>query len=148
MTSGCRSNLAEIYIPAAPDFDALLTGCYEVCPKLLDEKLPVYGLLPVGQQFNWFWYFDGGNNHDEEYNSTTPIHLPLHGYDEYYLDINYFSDCFANSKPLILREDTICNCDGISITYDGKYYIENCELHYDMTVEFVIILTSMCVSPP
>lgn len=134
MTSGCRSNLAEINIPAAPDFDALLTGCYEICPKLLDEKLPVYGLLPVGQQFNWFWYFDGGNNHDEEYNSTTPIHLPLHGYDEYYLDINYFSDCFANSKPLILREDTICNCDGISITYDGKYYIENCELHYDMTV--------------
>lgn len=118
MTSGCRSQQGEYLIPSAPDFDALLTGCYKVCPALADDPLPAYGLLPVWQAYGWEWFYNYGYSSNAGYATSSPIYLPLHGYDTYWLDVQYNGACNVTSKPLVLEEDTICKCDGITVSYD------------------------------
>ena len=132
--SGCRSELADIIIPAAPDFDALLTGCYEFCSKQLPNMLPAYGLLPTNQTFDWKWFYNNGNDFDDDYAVTCPIFLPLHGLNEYHLDVDYFRDCNASSKPLVLREDSVCTCKNIIANYSYTCYNSGCNIYYDITV--------------
>ncbi|MBR3434370.1 MAG: PKD domain-containing protein [Bacteroidales bacterium] len=134
--SGCRSDSAVINIPAAPDFDALLTGCYKVCDYLSESTLPVYGLLPLLQPYGWDWYF---NNLLSQYASfgyqPHPLMLPLTGFGSYYLTVNYFEDCKSTSKPLVLQEDDKCKCDSIDISYTCKEsYVNNCHLIYVVNV--------------
>ena len=134
LVSGCRSELAEIRIPAAPDFDALLTGCYKTCQRKAFGTLPVYGLLPVWQMFNWRWHYNTDPFTDDDYNVTTPINLSLHGFDEYILGVDYFMGCHGDSKPLVLQEDSVCRCDSIKVTCSGKYYMQGCSIIYNVTV--------------
>lgn len=134
--SGCRSDSAVINIPAAPDFDALLTGCYKVCDSLAETSLPVYGLLPLLQPYGWDWYF---NNLLSQYASfgyqPHPLMLPLTGFGSYYLTINYFEECKSTSKPFVLQEDDKCKCDSIDISYTCKEsYVNNCHLIYVVNV--------------
>ncbi len=134
--SGCRSDMARIYIPAAPDFDGLLTGCYKVCPAKMEAMLPVYGLFPYWQRFDYKWYMDNSLL-DNNAGATLPRWLPLGGYGQYVLDVTYFQDCVEQSKPLVLEEDTKCKCDSVSIEIKQEYKCtEKCELEYtfDVTV--------------
>ena len=134
--SGCRSDSAVINIPAAPDFDALLTGCYKVCDSLAETSLPVYGLLPLLQPYGWDWYY---NNYLSQYGpfgyQPYPLMLPLNGFGSYYLSVNYFEECKSTSKPFVLQEDDVCKCDSIDISYVCKdSYVENCHLIYEIYV--------------
>ena len=134
--SGCRSDSAFVTVPAAPDFDALLTGCYRVCDSLADSHLPVYGLLPSSQEYGWDW---NKNNSSIDHGSfgyhASPLSLPLRGFGEYYLDVNYYGNCEVSSKPLVLEEEEPCRCDSIDISYVVKRTsIANCILSYDIIV--------------
>jgi hypothetical protein len=131
--SGCRSELAEIRIPAAPDFDALLTGCYEFCSEQLPGTLPVYGLLPVNQPFGWTWFYYG-NIYASCNPSSTPVFLPLPGFGKYNMNVYYYNDCYADSKQLVLREDSVCTCDGITVSYESKCIPNGCTLIYNIEV--------------
>ena len=45
-TSGCPSAKGSFFIPPAPNYDALLTGCYERCEEEIPTTLPVYNFYP------------------------------------------------------------------------------------------------------
>lgn len=134
--SGCQSQSAVFNIPAAPDFDALLTGCYKVCDSLSESSLPVYGLLPLLQPYGWDWYY---NNLPPQHASfgyqPYPLMLPLSGFGSYYLSVNYFEECKSTSKPFVLQEDDVCKCDSIVISYVYKdSYVKDCHLIYEIDV--------------
>lgn len=134
--SGCRSDSAVINIPAAPDFDALLTGCYKVCDYLSESTLPVYGLLPLHQPFSWIWFYNNLSSQQAPFGyQPHPLMLPLTGFGSYYLSVKYFEDCNSTSKPLVLQEDDKCKCDSIDISYTYKdSYVNNCHLMYVVNV--------------
>ena len=134
--SGCRSDSAVINIPAAPDFDALLTGCYKVCDSLAETSLPVYGLLPLLQPYGWDWYYNNYLSQNGPFGyQPYPLMLPLNGFGSYYLSVNYFEECKSTSKPFVLQEDDVCKCDSIDISYVCKdSYVENCHLIYEIDV--------------
>ncbi len=134
--SGCRSDSAFVTVPAAPDFDVLLTGCYRVCDSLSDVHLPVYGLLPSSQEYGWDWYKNNASiDHGSFSYHASPLSLPLRGFGEYYLDVNYYGNCEARSKSLILEEEEPCRCDSIDISYVVKRTtIANCILSYEIIV--------------
>ena len=138
LVSGCRSDSAVVNIPAAPDFDALLSGCYKVCDSLSRSHLPVYGLLPLSQPYGWDWYYNNLPIHGGSFGSQPhPLMLPLSGFGSYHLTVNYFDDCNSTSKSLVLQEDDKCKCDSIDISCVIKgNYVENCHLFYmiDVTV--------------
>lgn len=133
--SGCQSQISTIYIPSAPDFDALLSGCYKVCDDAANGQLPVYGMLPYYQPFNWFWNLDGGEI-ASDHGVFHPLWLPLQGMGNYNLNVDYFDGCMAHSKQLRLEEDESCKCQDIVITYEYKFEIDNeCRMHYYITVK-------------
>lgn len=132
--SGCCSDTAHITVAAAPDFDGLLTGCYKVCPELVSGRLPVYGMLPVLQSFDYDWLhndvvLDGGTGR------YLPLWLPLNGYGKYNLNVRYFRDCEAYSDPLVLEESDECKCDSVSIELKSEFKCEkDCKLVYTIHV--------------
>jgi len=136
--SGCQSQSAFVNIPAAPDFDALLTGCYEVCIQKAKSKLPVYGMLPLYQKYGWRWFYNNNSIAGSPMGyQPHPLYLTLNGFGSYYLTVNYYNECTSTSKPFVLKEDKICKCDSIDISYTCKNsYVENCHLIYvvDVTV--------------
>lgn len=134
--TGCRSDSAVIDIPAAPDFDALLSGCYEVCETRATGALPVYGMLPLMQPYAWRWHFNNSIASQAPFGSQPcPLMLPLQGFGSYYLDVNYFQECSATSKELRLQERAACRCDSIDISYELKQAATvQCSLVYDIVV--------------
>ncbi|MBR3489080.1 MAG: T9SS type A sorting domain-containing protein [Bacteroidales bacterium] len=134
--SGCRSDSAVINIPAAPDFDALLTGCYKVCDSLSETSLPVYGLLPLLQPYGWDWYYNNLLSQNGLFGyQPHPLMLPLSGFGSYHLSVNYFEDCQSTSKPFVLQEDDVCKCDSIDIRYVCKdSHVKDCHLIYEIEV--------------
>ena len=134
--SGCRSDSAVINIPAAPDFDALLTGCYKICDSLAETSLPVYGLLPLLQPYGWDWYYNNLLSQNGPFGyQPYPLMLPLNGFGSYYLSVNYFEECKSTSKPFVLQEDDVCKCDSIDIRYVCKdSHVKDCHLIYEIEV--------------
>ena len=134
--SGCRSDSAVINIPAAPDFDALLTGCYKICDSLAETSLPVYGLLPLLQPYGWDWYYNNYLSQNGPFGyQPYPLMLPLNGFGSYYLSVNYFEECKSTSKPFVLQEDDVCKCDSIDIRYVCKdSHVKDCHLIYEIEV--------------
>lgn len=131
--SGCQSALAEIRIPAAPDFDALLTGCYEACSG--SGKLPVYGLLPVWQRFAWLWcHGDGMGICEDDPDAVNSILVTLNGAGKYQLIVNYYDDCSVQSPPFTLMTGGECGCDNFSASANSKCSLDGCLLVYDVTV--------------
>ena len=134
--SGCRSDSAVIHIPAAPDFDALLTGCYDVCYDIANASLPVYGLLPRLQSYGWEWYHNNSLYASSPLGpQPSPLNLPLVGLGKYDLSVNYFSNCHDFARPLVIQNADLCTCDSIDISYTCKNSsVQNCHLIYDIAV--------------
>ncbi len=134
--SGCRSDSAVIHIPAAPDFDALLTGCYDVCYDIANASLPVYGLLPRLQSYGWEWYHNNSLYASSPLGpQPSPLNLPLVGLGKYDLSVNYFSNCHASARSLVIQDADLCPCDSIDISYTCKNTsVQNCHLIYDIAV--------------
>ena len=137
-TSGCKSEEAYISIDAQPNFDALLTGCYEKCPEYFRNNpwLPVWGLTRGSQQIEWKWHLDG-NGIDNGIGNYTyyPLQLPLVGYGDYYLGVDYNNNnCHVESPTLTITPTKDCGCEDIDVTYLTSWYVKECRLGYKIEV--------------
>ncbi|HHT52122.1 MAG TPA: PKD domain-containing protein [Bacteroidales bacterium] len=151
--TGCRSLDAQIFIQPAPDFDALLTGCYRMCDEQFQYNLPVYGIYPYTPgPLNWEWILQHPYT-NFPVNDQDPL-LPLIDFGTYFMKANYTAGCTANSPELIIEEADICPCDSVSFKSNGtKYKISGCRLfcffeytvcnHGNQTLTFDNIQTNM-----
>lgn len=127
---GCPSRNGTLRIHHQPDFDAMLTGCYEKCiDKGHLQRLPVYSLTP--DFIDWQWYRNGiiagSQNH-----VVTPLELLLTNYGSYTLEVDYQNGgCHATSPSLSVSSKKNCDCDSVSVAVDSvEYKVDKCELQY------------------
>ena len=136
-TSGCKSQEASLFIEPAPNFGAILTGCYQKCDLFFTNHLDVYGLTSGNQFISWQWWRDNTIDASGYGNYTdSPLSLPLNGYGDYFMNALYFNNnCNATSPYLTIEPQRYCSCDSITtnVTYD--YEINNCILSCKVYVE-------------
>ena len=52
--TGCKSGKDSIFILPVPNFDALLTGCYQLCKFTITSRLGMYGFAPfIHDYYSW-----------------------------------------------------------------------------------------------
>ena len=111
LVTGCKSNIARVDIPKAPDFDGLLTGCYRFCIEDMPDTMHIYSLgtskrSPFELKLEWHHFGDPICN-------TTlppvPANLLIQGSGEYSLSVDYapLFGCMVNS-PLLTIEEIDC----------------------------------------
>ena len=135
--TGCPSANSQLFIPPAPNYAALLTGCYEKCADELPTTLPVYGLYPYYiyveniDSTRWNWYEDNSSILSGTNISPT---LPVNNFDSYYLSTQYNNNCVAQSPTLSISRKDTCSCDSIAVTVVKNCIIVECQLVYRLTV--------------
>lgn len=132
-TTGCPSEKAFEYIIPAPNYDALLTGCYKICPDSLWTKLPVYGFYPYyPSQMQWFWRYFGQGIIDQG-TDLSPL-LSLNGYGTYQMITEYGDGCEVRSPELQIEKREYCPCEGIDLNPEKMYcYVEGCKIYYHLS---------------
>ena len=132
-TTGCPSEKAFEYIIPAPNYDALLTGCYKICPDSLWTKLPVYGFYPYyPSQMQWFWRYFGQGIIDQG-TDLSPL-LSLNGYGTYQMITEYGDGCEVKSPELQIEEREYCPCEKIELMPEKMYcYVEDCKIYYHLS---------------
>ena len=136
-TTGCPSAKETFFIPPAPNYDALLTGCYERCKEELPTTLPVYNFYPYNSYpefdtIHWDWY---ENNSWCLGGSSIYATLPINGIGSYYMNTQYGNGCVIQSPHLDISEKEICPCKDIEIIIEEvDCFVEECNLRYHMTV--------------
>lgn len=156
--TGCRSDDASLYIPPAPDFDALLTGCYKLCPEQLPLKMPVYRLFPIDNPLPlnpyvspiyWlgFWY--------DTYSSSPgifgedPLLLPISQYGDHRLEFWLSPPCMwglsnlengrfvADMSPTLRIEKVEeCPCEYAEVeVIKNECVIKDCSLEFFISIE-------------
>ena len=132
---GCASQTGAILIHRQPDFDALLTGCYEKCQSFLaGYQLPVYCLTP--NRIGWQWYMGAGILASAT-SAYMPLSLPLVRPDTYRLEVDYQNGgCHAVSPNLTIRDKQVCDCDSIRVeVQDVSIHVIDCEVYYNITLD-------------
>lgn len=131
--NGCKSEEAKIIIPSAPNYDALLTGCYKRCKSLLPPYLNVYGISK--DKINWKWILDQTiiANGIGEY-LFSPLTLPLNGFGTYNLDVHYSNNCNTVSPSLVIEEED-CPCEKMDAKVTSIKHIEECRIIYNVEVD-------------
>ena len=132
---GCASQTGAVLIHRQPDFDALLTGCYEKCQSFLaGYQLPVYCLTP--NRIGWQWYMGAGILASAT-SAYMPLSLPLVRPDTYRLEVDYQNGgCHAVSPNLTIADKTVCDCDSIRVSIkDVALQLHHCEVHYSISLE-------------
>jgi PKD repeat protein len=133
---GCPSASATIRIHKQPDFDALLTGCYEKCKEFFTYDLPVYGLTDDMQSISWDWHLEGSSIATGSGNYTfSPVQLPIPASGNYQMFVSYSNNnCQATSPLLKISDKNTCDCDSIEITYKRQMHLKDCHLSYTVIV--------------
>ena len=134
-SDGCLSGADSILIERQPDFDALLTGCYEKCKG--NYELPVYGLTNTTQMVGWEWWRD---NTQVSFGSGVyyglPLVLPV-SFGTHHLDVTYQNgSCNETSPDLTVTSKPVCDCEGIAVTVAKiePNIKEGCKLIYTVTL--------------
>ena len=131
-TTGCPSAKSTLFIPPAPNYDALLTGCYERCQQEIPDTLHVYNFYPYNSgSFYWDWY---ENNIWSVGGSTLYADLPLNNFGYYYMNTQYGNGCVVQSPRLEIDGTQFCACDSITVGVKKDCYPKECSLHYSMTI--------------
>lgn len=133
-TTGCKSVFSELFIPPAPNFDALATGCYKRCPDWFSQLLPTF-ISPIGA--SWAWVYEGDtiqSGHSIDTFLILPDNPP--GYGDYFLNISYSNDnCYASSPLLTLEEEDLCVFDSLGIRIPViTCFVDSCFLYYSVSV--------------
>jgi len=124
--SGCPSKNAFLFIPPAPDFKALLTGCYYRCDDFA-FKIPVFGLYPFpGQNFHWYWYH--GTVLNSSGTQTSP-ELLIDGFGNYHMEASYGNGCSVNSPSLDIVEEEPCACN-VKVEVKYECHVKECMPNY------------------
>lgn len=123
-TTGCRSADAEIDVPKPPDFNELMTGCFEFCKDDFSRWL----LGPMGEFDYWEWYYY--NTVLDSDNGTIPL-LEVPTYGTYSLDVDYATYCSTTSGKLVVSQKELCDsCDiRINLAKDPWCSVKDCKLH-------------------
>lgn len=130
--NGCKSKEAQIIIPSAPDFDALLTGCYKKCE--IPPFLNVYNLTKNTISWDWLLNQNGIANGTGNY-LFNPLVLPLNGFGTYNLDVNYNNNnCNVESTSLVIEPDD-CPCKELEIVkIIPMQQLQECRIIYEVEV--------------
>ena len=131
---GCASQVGAIRIHHQPDFDALLTGCYEKCQDFLSGyQLPVYCLTP--DRIDWQWFL-GNSLLASDYHAGMSLSLPLVRPDTYRLEVDYQnSGCHTTSPNLSITGKKECDCDSIRVeVLSVTPHVVDCIVQYDVTM--------------
>ena len=137
--TGCKSEEAKIHIEPQPDFDALLTGCYEKCRSYFETnpKLPVWGLTSGREDIIWKWLFNTNNiaNGTVSYPDYS-LSLPLQGFGDYNLHLDYNNGICGTliSPTLTINPKDTCDCQGLDVSYKYEWRVEECRIIYDVDV--------------
>lgn len=142
INTGCKSNEARIHIEPQPDFDALLTGCYEKCKDYFATKpqptLPVWGLSSGIEYIKWDWNRDIVNNvgNGLVYSPGYFLSLLLPTFGDYNLELRYNGGICGPviSPTLTIKPTDTCDCKDLDIDYKYKMYVKNCKIYYDVKV--------------
>ncbi len=131
-TTGCPSEKAYEYIEPAPNYDALLTGCYKICSDSLWTKLPVYGFYPYSSsQMLWHWIF---GDTEIDYGTNLNPQLPLPDYGTYLMTTEYGDGCEVKSPELQIEKREYCPCENIDLKIEKSYcYVEECKIYYHLS---------------
>lgn len=131
--SGCQSAKDSIYVNPAPNYDALLTGCFKLCEKEF-TSLKLNYFIPLITNPSWKWYRNGisiasGNN-------ASPS-LPIPGLGSYQMETTYGTNCTTASPTLNLELKDVCTCTNdidITVLYT-TCQISNCAINYGVTLD-------------
>lgn len=123
-TTGCRSADAEIDVPKPPDFNELMSGCFEFCK----QDLPRYVLGPWGCFDYWKWHT---SSMLLRAGTGTISRLDVPVFDTYNLDVAYAGSCFATSGDLDVRQKEFCDSCNVEIELikDPWCDVKDCKLH-------------------
>lgn len=124
-TTGCRSANAEIDVPKPPDFNELMTGCFEFCK----QDLPRYVLGPWGEFDYWRWFMGNSVYIAGPGCITQPLKVP--DFDTYHLVVDYGGGaCITISEDLVVSQKETCDsCDiEISLLKDAWCDVKDCKL--------------------
>ena len=126
-TTGCRSENTYAYIDPVPDYNALLTGCYRLCPDSLETHLPVYGFYPChSPTMRWYWNYNGI---DIDSGSVLNPLLPLPGFGTYRLQTLYGNGCQYDSPLLEIEKADYCPCTGIFFKPGtAECFVKDCQM--------------------
>ena len=132
--TGCPSENSQLFIPPAPYYDALLTGCCQICEGELPTTLNVFNLYPYSSSsFQWHWFEDGNPIQSD---TTLSPQLPVNDFSEYYLEADYGNGCTAKSPTLTIENRKVCPCGDISASVSSKKCIlDSCMLTYGITIK-------------
>lgn len=138
--TGCRSSDAHINIEPQPNFDALLTGCYEKCGKFFDTmpNLNVWGLSSGTESIVWEWFFDSNPINNGILTPTSyPLSLPLIDFGQYNLNTYYHNgNCNVTSPSLTIQKAEHCDCSGLEFSFSKQEWrVKDCLLIFDVVVE-------------
>lgn len=137
--TGCKSEEAKIHIEPQPDFDALLTGCYEKCRAFFETnpRLPVWGLSSGRENIRWKWCLNatGIANGIVSYPNYS-LSLPLQGFGDYNLNLDYHNgNCGTLISPtLTINPKDTCDCKDLDVSYEYEMRVEDCRIYYDVDV--------------
>ena len=122
--TGCRSGNAQIVVSKPPDFNELMTGCFEFCK----QDLPRIVLGPWGEFKYWEWYY---NNYVLTSNggSIRP-HLKVPYFGTYFLNVVYDGGCSTQSEDLVVSQKETCDSCNIEISLlkDAWCDVKECKL--------------------
>ena len=131
-STGCPSAKANKFIPPAPDYDALLTGCYAKCPEDLPFYMHLNGFYPnYSGNFHWNWHY--GNTIDTSGYSIAPS-LPVRDIGTYQMRTTYGNNCLSVSPTLSIESTTECLCDSVTVYAKKNCVPYYCDLNFQMYV--------------
>ena len=121
--TGCKSNYAYINVPKPPDFNELMTGCFEFCK----EDLPKYILGPMGYFNQWDWILNDSYSIDHGIGQIPELIIPYFG--SYNLEVAYPIGCVTKSDELVINEKEYCDTCNIKIKARGfKCKVAKCKI--------------------
>ena len=136
--TGCPSAKSTLFIPPAPNYDAMLTGCYKRCRQEIPDTLHIYNFYPYqfypapSDTIHWDWY---ENNIWSTGGNTSNANLPIDNFGSYYMETQYGNGCVSTSPTFTLEDEEPCPCDSIDIDLTTHCEIaEDCSLYYTMDI--------------
>lgn len=127
-STGCPSAKTNLFIPPAPDYDALLTGCYRRCPDDLPFYMKLNGFYPdYSGNFQWNWYY---NNNIDTSGYSVNSSLPVRHIGTYFMTASYGDNCVSTSPILSIGNATMCTCDSVIITAKNRCEYQHCDLFF------------------
>ena len=106
--TGCKSSIARVDIPKAPDFDGFLSGCYRFCYDKMPDKMFVYSLgVNNSSPYDLEWYYFEDPIHNTSL-PPVPADLPIVGEGEYHLRVKYSPAGCEVFSPLFSIEGVDC----------------------------------------